>query len=75
MSIRRACAVFGVSRSYYAYVPRPRDDSEVISALVQVTVKITTSDHGPDPVLLGKVVYGRIHARYVPFGRTIDGTC
>jgi putative transposase len=42
MSIRRACAVFGVSRSYYAYAPTPRDDSEVIAALVELAERKPT---------------------------------
>ncbi len=42
MSIRRACAVFGVSRSYYAYVPTPRDDGEVIAALVELAERKPT---------------------------------
>jgi putative transposase len=33
MSIRKACVSLGMSRSHYAYAPRPRDDSEVIAAL------------------------------------------
>jgi len=42
MSIRRACAVFGVSRSDYAYVPTPRDDSEVIVALAELAERKPT---------------------------------
>ncbi len=39
MSIRKACAVLGVSRSYYAYKPHPRDDSEVVTALIELAEK------------------------------------
>jgi putative transposase len=27
LSLRKACAAMGISRSYYAYKPHPRDDS------------------------------------------------
>ena len=42
MSIRKACAALGVSRSYYAYKPHPRDDSEVIAALIELAEKKPT---------------------------------
>jgi putative transposase len=42
MSIRKACAALGVSRSYYAYKPNPRDDGEVIAALTGLAEKKPT---------------------------------
>lgn len=36
MSLRKACAAFSVSRSYYAYSPTPRDDSEVVATLIEL---------------------------------------
>ena len=42
MSIRKACAALKVSRSYYAYKPHPRDDSEVITALIELAEKKPT---------------------------------
>jgi len=42
MSIRKACAAFGVSRSYYAYRPTPRDDGEVVAALIELAERKPT---------------------------------
>jgi len=42
ISIRKACAALSVSRSYYAYTPKPRDDSEVIAALTELAEKKPT---------------------------------
>jgi putative transposase len=42
MSGRACCRALGVSRSYYAYTPRPRDDSAVIEALSELAGKKPT---------------------------------
>jgi putative transposase len=42
LSVRKACAAFGVSRSYYAYKPHPRDDNAVIAALTELAEKKPT---------------------------------
>ena len=42
LSVRKACAALGVSRSYYAYKPHPRDDSAVIAALTELAEKKPT---------------------------------
>ena len=42
MSVRKVCAALGVSRSYFGYKPRPRDDSEVIAALTELADKKPT---------------------------------
>lgn len=42
LSIRKACAALGVSRSLYAYKPHPRDDSEVITAMTELAAKKST---------------------------------
>jgi putative transposase len=42
MSVRRACAALGVSRSYYAYKPHPRDDRDVTAALTELAEKKPT---------------------------------
>lgn len=42
MSVRKACAALKVGRSYYAYKPHPRDDSEVIAALIELAEKKPT---------------------------------
>ncbi len=42
MSVRKACAALGVSRSYYAYKARPQDDSAVIAALTKLAEKEPT---------------------------------
>lgn len=42
ISIRGACKALGVSRSYFAYKPRPRDDGEVIAALTELAEKKPT---------------------------------
>jgi putative transposase len=42
MSTCRACAALGINRSYYAYKPHPRDDSEVIKALAELADKKPT---------------------------------
>ena len=41
-SVRKACAALGISRSYYAYKPHPRDDSEVIAALLELAERKPT---------------------------------
>ncbi|ADU62478.1 Integrase catalytic region [Pseudodesulfovibrio aespoeensis Aspo-2] len=42
LSSRKACAAMGISRSYYAYKPHPRDDSDVIAALTELAEKKPT---------------------------------
>ncbi|WP_097010305.1 IS3 family transposase [Pseudodesulfovibrio profundus] len=42
LSLRKACAAMGISRSYYAYKPHPRDDSDVIAALTELAEKKPT---------------------------------
>lgn len=42
MSERACCRALGVSRSYYAYTPRPRDDSAVIEALSELAERKST---------------------------------
>lgn len=42
MSTRACCQALGVSRSYYAYKARPRDDSAVIQALSELADKKPT---------------------------------
>jgi putative transposase len=44
MSGRACCRAFGVSRSYYAYRARPRDDSAVIQALSELADKKPARD-------------------------------
>lgn len=39
LSIRRACAAVNLSRSVYAYQPRPRDDGSIIGALTSLADK------------------------------------
>jgi putative transposase len=42
LSLRKCCRAFGVSLSYYAYIPKPRDDSDVITALSALADKKPT---------------------------------
>ena len=42
MSVRKACTALSVSRSYFAYEPKPRDDSEVIANLTELAEKKPT---------------------------------
>lgn len=42
LSLRGCCKSLGVSRSYYAYKPAPRDDKEVIQALSELAEKKPT---------------------------------
>lgn len=36
MSVRRSCRALGMSRTVYAYRPRPRDDGQIIQALTSL---------------------------------------
>ncbi|GAB6178640.1 hypothetical protein JCM16814_35320 [Desulfobaculum senezii] len=42
LSVRKACAAMGISRSYYTYKLHPRDDSDVIAALTALAEKKPT---------------------------------
>ncbi|MBU1249255.1 MAG: IS3 family transposase [Proteobacteria bacterium] len=42
MSVRKACMALRVSRSYFAYEPKPRDDNEVIAVLTELAEKKPT---------------------------------
>ena len=42
LSIRRACRTLNISRSYFSYKPRYRDDHEVVTALTELAAKHLT---------------------------------